>query len=244
MSQPETSYYEIALTNRQIVTVFVVLLGCVVVAFLAGVWVGRGGGEPPIEAVEAGVVPAGNGERPLEHLQIFSGDGELPPAEDLAAPAAEPPAGAAAASRRGRPTETAVPTGEATARPEATAPEPAAAEPEPPPPAQQRPAPAAKAAAAPATGSETAPPPAAEAPPAPAESGLVVQVFSSKDLQQAERIVDRLRAAGYPALLAPVDVRGESMYRVRVGPYAERAEAQEVADRVRRQFRLETWITE
>ncbi|MGB5401730.1 MAG: hypothetical protein WBO71_16065, partial [Thermoanaerobaculia bacterium] len=40
--QNEPSYYEIALTNRQVLMVFVVLLVCVVVAFISGVWVGRG----------------------------------------------------------------------------------------------------------------------------------------------------------------------------------------------------------
>ncbi len=33
----EPSYYEIALTNRQVMVAFVVLLACVVAAFLSGV---------------------------------------------------------------------------------------------------------------------------------------------------------------------------------------------------------------
>ena len=37
----EPSYYEIALTNRQVVVAFVILLLCVVAAFLSGVWIGR-----------------------------------------------------------------------------------------------------------------------------------------------------------------------------------------------------------
>ena len=37
----EPSYYEIALTNRQVVVAFVILLVCVVAAFLSGVWIGR-----------------------------------------------------------------------------------------------------------------------------------------------------------------------------------------------------------
>ena len=42
----EPSYYEIALTNRQVLASFVVLLGCVLVAFGMGVWVGRMDGAP------------------------------------------------------------------------------------------------------------------------------------------------------------------------------------------------------
>ena len=38
----EPSYYEIALTNRQVMVVFVVLLMSVIAAFLSGVWIGRG----------------------------------------------------------------------------------------------------------------------------------------------------------------------------------------------------------
>src|ERR1700730_4361750 len=37
----EPSYYEIALTNRQVVVAFVILLTCVVAAFFSGVWIGR-----------------------------------------------------------------------------------------------------------------------------------------------------------------------------------------------------------
>ena len=48
-SEHESSYYEIALTNRQVLTIFVVLLTCLVAAFLSGVWIGRrDGAEGPL----------------------------------------------------------------------------------------------------------------------------------------------------------------------------------------------------
>src|SRR3984893_15406974 len=37
----EQSYYEIALTNRQVVVAFIALLVCLVAAFFSGVWIGR-----------------------------------------------------------------------------------------------------------------------------------------------------------------------------------------------------------
>ena len=37
----EPSYYEIALTNRQVVVAFVILLVCLLSAFFSGVWIGR-----------------------------------------------------------------------------------------------------------------------------------------------------------------------------------------------------------
>src|SRR3954467_7788016 len=40
-SSHEPSYYEIALTNRQVVVAFVILLVCLLSAFFSGVWIGR-----------------------------------------------------------------------------------------------------------------------------------------------------------------------------------------------------------
>ena len=40
----EPSYYEVALTNRQVLVAFVALLVCLLAAFLSGVWVGQDAG--------------------------------------------------------------------------------------------------------------------------------------------------------------------------------------------------------
>ena len=37
----EETHYQLALTNRQVLTAFVILLGCLFVAFFAGVRIGR-----------------------------------------------------------------------------------------------------------------------------------------------------------------------------------------------------------
>ena len=37
----EQSYYEIALTNRQVMAIFIVLLVCVLASFVSGLWIGR-----------------------------------------------------------------------------------------------------------------------------------------------------------------------------------------------------------
>ena len=57
-------------------------------------------------------------------------------------------------------------------------------------------------------------------------------------------MLGRLAQGGHPAFLSPVEVRGRTMYRVRIGPYAERELAEQVADTVRRTFKLDTWITQ
>jgi cell division septation protein DedD len=71
----------------------------------------------------------------------------------------------------------------------------------------------------------------------------VVQVFSSPDGIQARRILERLVGAGYRAFLSPVQVGSQTMHRVRIGPFAERGEAQRIAEQVRTRYKLETWIT-
>jgi hypothetical protein len=132
----EQSYYEIALTNRQVMTIFVVLLVCVLAAFLGGVWVGRGDGvvvtttEP--EEIDSGVQP---GEPPLEELDFFSETGS--------ASTAEPTTGTAAAEDREQPEVAVVAVAESpqpvileeigpsAARAQPPAAEPAAADPEP-----------------------------------------------------------------------------------------------------------------
>jgi cell division septation protein DedD len=71
----------------------------------------------------------------------------------------------------------------------------------------------------------------------------VIQVFSSTDQEQAKHLIQTLTSGGYPAFLSPVEVRGQTMYRVRIGPYVDPKEAESVAERVRKSYRLDTWVT-
>ncbi|MDH3255900.1 MAG: SPOR domain-containing protein [Acidobacteriota bacterium] len=232
----EQSYYEIALTNGQVRTIFAVLLIFMVAAFLAGVWVGRDNApivstvEP--EAITAGVDP---GSKPLEELDFFSRR-EMEPQEDTAV---EPPVREKAAP----------------SAPVADEPQPVIIEEVP---TQERPTQevAARSLVRELSGAGDAEPARNDSSPAAeksaAQSGtrtaagagaLVVQVFSSTDEAQARQVLEKLQTGGYPALLSPVDVDGRPMFRVRVGPYMDRDEAQAVADRVRRAYKLDTWIT-
>jgi cell division septation protein DedD len=227
----EPSYYEIALTHRQVLVAFVVLLIALVAAFFTGVWVGKGGGGAPASVEAARPAPA-SPEAPLEEFRFFTEEG--------ARPEGAPPAGRPAGAAQPRP---AVPEprpgtplvaelrGESGAPPAAVS-TPESSEAETPEEAEPEPAPAPR--------FET--PPAAPAG-ASAADGLVVQVFSSPDGVQAQRILQRLVDGGYRAFLSPVQVGAQTMHRVRIGPFAERGEAQRVADQVRQRFRLDTWIT-
>ena len=77
----EPSYYEIALTNRQVLVVFVVLLICVVAAFFSGVWIGQRDEQTAIaergEALfEEPTAASENGE--VQELHFFSGEDSEP----------------------------------------------------------------------------------------------------------------------------------------------------------------------
>ncbi len=68
--------------------------------------------------------------------------------------------------------------------------------------------------------------------------GVMVQVFASKDRAAAQAMRQRLREKGYTALL----LSGDGTYKVRVGPYADREEAELQAAILRERENLKTWI--
>lgn len=211
----EPSYYEIALTNRQVLVFFVVLLLSVVGAFFSGVWLGqqRAGELPTIAQVPA-TEPQEEGEETLAELNFFTDE---PPAPATAKPSQSKPA----RTTRKKPEEVA-PSGS----PETTLLE------------DLNGSQASTGATAP-----PAEPPAASQPPPATAGDLVIQVFSSPDAAQARKLLDRLSAGGYQAFISPVEVDGRTMHRVRIGPFVERGEAEEVAGRVEKAYQVDTWIT-
>ncbi|HEX9668215.1 MAG TPA: SPOR domain-containing protein [Thermoanaerobaculia bacterium] len=230
MTEPhhEPSYYEIALTNRQVVVAFAILLVCLLAAFLSGVWVGRGGAGEQETQVAARSAPQPGAA--LEEFEFFE------EGEERSAPGAAAPQGQTGAPQPQAPTTLREDLEETPAEDEPGAREPAeegAAEGE----GEEEPV------AAPPEPRPQPPPAAAEPARAPAGTA-VIQVFSSAEQSQASGVRDRLTAAGYKAYLSPVEVGGRTMYRVRIGPFTSRAKAQEVAERVRKSHRLDTWVTE
>lgn len=207
----EQSYYEIALTNRQVMSIFIVLLVCLLASFVSGVWIGRQGSGARAQVVDARPVEGGtaSGETPVGEMGFFSGgggdSGDSPASQPAPATEPEPPVEPPPAAAGG---------------PDPVEPTPANSEPTP---------------AAPAPGPQRA---------APADGEfLYIQVFSGLDRQQAQSVVQRLKNGGYAAFLSSVEVDNRLMHRVRIGPYSQRQEAEDVAGKVRREFKLSTWIT-
>lgn len=283
----EPSYYEIALTNRQVVVAFVILLTCLVAAFFSGVWIGR---EATARAAQEQIVrntpPPQDAEgKNLEELEFFdpkakkdhkdhkkeaaaSASADAATRQDTVekpVPGASSPIQPAPASSQGSQASQASQasprkatladelagrrTGTA-ARPQpsaetpAPAPAPKRAVPAPAPAADEEaeeapvPAPRKTAKARDKTASSSAGTTAA------GKGAYVIQVFSSPDKAQADRIRAQLAGGGQKAFLSPIDRGGRTMYRVRVGPFKSHDDAQKVADKVRKAYRLDTWVTE
>jgi DedD protein len=270
VSEPrEPSYYEIALTNRQVVVAFVILLTCILAAFFSGVWIGR---ESTARAAQEAMVrntppEAAQDGKSLEELDFFDSRGKKGKNGKRQEAAATPggtlleDVGGKKAAAQTPPPASAAPVEEEPApAPAAQARETAPAPTNLPDPAQERRnrRRARNAAAAEAAAAAPAPAPAAPTPapvrapraarsaaaPAVPKGSYVIQVFSSPDQAQAERIRGKLVGGGQKAYLSPIDRGGRTMYRVRIGPFKSRGDAQTVADKVRKGYKLDTWVTE
>ena len=90
-------------------------------------------------------------------------------------------------------------------------------------------------------GREDAPVRPAATPPAGA-GAYVVQAFASRDAEAARRVRDRLAARGFPATVSGDRESARPVYRVRVGRYRTRPEAEAAARVLRQKHHLSPWI--
>jgi cell division septation protein DedD len=106
----------------------------------------------------------------------------------------------------------------------------------PPPPAKPAPPPATKP-AQPAV-AKTAPPAAATG----SSSGYVVQLAALNSRSEADAMAKRLSAKGYEAYVqAPAD-NAPAIFRVRVGTYPTRSEAENAAARLEKEGKFKPWV--
>jgi cell division protein FtsN len=84
----------------------------------------------------------------------------------------------------------------------------------------------------------------AASPPPPGTSFYTVQVGSFRRDTDAQRLLQQLAQKGYAARLLSITLPGKGLWhRVRIGTFAERAEANEMAQRLRRQENLTVLVT-
>ena len=210
-------YYEIQLTNKQLVFYFMASAAGLILSFLAGVMVGRG-------VDTAANAHANDRTEPVAEGRIVSEQPAVAPtpseysypqrleAERPVAALERPRPGAVASSPPPAPKPTATPK-PTPAAPKAT-PRPTAKPPTPKPtPIRARPS---LPKALPST-----------------SSGHAVQVGAFKDRATADSVMGGLKTKGFPAYVNVPAPQSGGLFTVRVGPYRDRGDADVVAARLR-----------
>ena len=230
---PDDGFHEIQLNGKQLVFLFMAATVVSVVIFLCGVLVGRGvraeRAAQPADATVATIEPTPQAAPATTTPAAADPTAAAPPptVDDLSyfnrlekqtQPAddlkAAPPSASAAATLP------------ATAR-QAAANPPATAR-------QADPAPAPKV---------TVKEPPASAPAAPAGDGYVIQVAAMREHGDADAMAKRLSAKGYSAFVMAPGAATPTMYRVRVGKFKTKREAEAVASRLQKEEQFKPWIT-
>jgi hypothetical protein len=86
--------------------------------------------------------------------------------------------------------------------------------------------------------------PAADVPTAGRPGSLLVQVTAVQDRGVAAGLVRKLADKGYPAFLVPPPSRtAPQIYKVQVGRFSDRREAEEVKRRLEKEEQFKPWIT-
>ena len=79
---------------------------------------------------------------------------------------------------------------------------------------------------------------------APADlGGFLVQVAAYQREGDATTVSERLKRKGYPAFVTKATTAAGTWFRVRVGSFDTRADAQQMATRLKREEQLEPWVT-
>ena len=73
-------------------------------------------------------------------------------------------------------------------------------------------------------------------------NGYAVQVAAVKASSEADPIVKRLSGKGYDVYVA-APKGSQKMFRVRIGSYKTRREAQAMANKLQKEEKLKPWVT-
>jgi DedD protein len=241
----DEGFREIQLNGKQLVFLFMAATVVSVVIFLCGVLVGRGvrGTSATTDIAIADVGPdfSPPSASPLETA--------LQPAVSAPASAPADTGGATAPAEElsyaERLLRDAPPEEKLKETPAAPVKAPPAPAPGPEPVAVQEPVAATKAPAPRPPAPAPAPPSAAAAATVsdPAGPGFAVQVAISKDRREADTLAKELIAKGYPAfVMDPAKGAPAGIYRVRVGKYKNRKDAEEIAARLKTNEQFAPWI--
>ena len=254
-SSNDDGFREIQLNGKQLVFLFMAVTVVLVVTFLTGVLVGRGVraeraseqqaevlDEAPASPPRATIVPQ-QGMDPTQAVPTVGAEerADSTAKADVPPPVEEPPVAVKRSSPQDSPS---VSVGQVDAA-KATPPQVTKPAPAPPPVARST---AAAPPPAPAPAPSKAAPAAAAAPPPVAAAtdtvrdGYAVQVAAVNVRSEADSIAKRLSAKGYAAYVE--DPKGtQKMFRVRVGTFKSRSDAQSVADKLKKEEKFKPWVT-
>ena len=210
--------HEIQLNGKQLVFLFMTATVVAVVIFLCGVMVGRG-----VQAPSSRLVASASTADPTADLQTVA------PVAASSTPTGAPASSAEQLSypdRLEEPTPVNEVLRQATAAPASATKTPAL------PPVA--PASAKVAGSKPAVRAGSSEPPG---------DGFVVQVAAVRQRAEADTIRRRLAGKGYPAFVTTPGAGGPAVFRVRVGKYESRREAESVAGRLEREEQFKPWVT-
>jgi len=220
----DEGFHEIQLNGKQLVFLFMAATVVSVVIFLCGVMVGRGvrSHQATVDPV-SDVAPAATAEESPRPEPATPPTDSPRPASGAAAPPSAPPEPAEDGSDYHK---------QLTGADAETAPKVEA------PPERRADAPVDKPAASAAPPSVT--PASAGGVTGP---GFVVQVAALRDRSEADAIVKRLAGKGYQAFVVNPVPGKPPVYKVQVGRFAERGEAEKTAARLKSQEQYSPWVT-
>jgi cell division septation protein DedD len=225
----DEGFHEIQLNGKQLVFLFMAATVVSVVIFLCGVLVGRGvrsqlagGSDTPVATNEetTPTQPATPAPAPAPGSDPRTVATPPPPSEDVTYPSR--------LAKPNTPEEKLKPAPDRAA-PVERAPAPAAA---PPPAAVKEPARAPAPAVAPGA---TAPEPSGQ--------GFAVQIAALNVRSEADAIAKRLSSKGYAAYVMTPANGTPSVFRVRVGKFTTRREAETIAARLQKEEQFKPWVT-
>lgn len=231
----DDGFHEIQLNGKQLVFLFMAATVVSVVIFLCGVLVGRG-----VRAERGAVADLSVANETTPQPQPAASPATTPAGSDPTA-AAAPPAGSDDLSYFDRLEKPKPPAEDLKPAPQA-APPPTTREAAPEP---AKNVPAAKPAAAPkAAAPKAAPAPAETASAAePVGQGFAVQIAALNVRSEAEAIARRLSSKGYAAYVLSPANGTPAVYRVRVGKFTTRREAESVASKLQKEEQFKPWVT-
>lgn len=236
--------HEIQLNGKQLVFMFMAVTVVAVVIFLCGVMVGRGVRAPhPAEVAENAA------EAPADPTQLLQSPLTPPPASDTTSVATSTAASAPAAPNQEKltysdrltapsaPPETlhAEPIVQPLSATVRTSPEPAA------PKTLTATGKSAKEIKGPKESKQALADSEVASP--PSGSGFVVQVAAVRARSEADTIAKRLQSKGFPSYVTTPGPGAAGVFRVRVGKYTDKREAESIARRLEKEEQFKPWIT-